>query len=43
MLWVAAYIGQAFVPLGGALFPSFVAIIDIALVFVVFKGDVRIS
>ena len=42
-LWVTAYMGQSFVPLGGVFFPSFVAVIDIALVFVVFKGDVRIT
>ena len=42
VMWVTAYISQSFVPLGGALFPSFVAIIDIALVLVVFKGDVRL-
>ena len=42
VLWVSAYFGQSFVPLGAPLFPPFVAIIDIALVFVVFKGDVRL-
>jgi hypothetical protein len=25
------------------LFPSFIAVVDIALVFVIFKGDVRIT
>ena len=42
-LWATAYIGLSFLPsYGGALFPPFVAIIDIALVLVLFKGDVRI-
>jgi hypothetical protein len=42
-VWVTAYFSLSFLPYGGALFPSFVAIIDIALVFVVFKGDVHIT
>ena len=41
-LWVTAYVSQSFVPLGGVLFPSFVAVVDIALVFGMFNGDVRI-
>jgi hypothetical protein len=41
-LWVTAYLGQSFVPLGGVLFPSFVAVIDIALVLVIFESDVRL-
>jgi hypothetical protein len=42
-VWVTAYIGLSFLPsYGGALFPPFVAVIDIALVLVLFKGDVRI-
>ena len=42
-LWLTAYIGLPFLPYGAALVPSFVAVVDIALVFVIFKGDVRIT
>jgi uncharacterized membrane protein len=42
-LWLAGYFGLAFLPYGAALFSSFVAALDIALVFTVFKGDVRIG
>lgn len=41
VLWLAGYIGLSFVPIG--LFPSFVAVLDIGLVFVIFKGDVRLT
>ncbi|HEX3702393.1 MAG TPA: hypothetical protein VHU82_03625 [Vicinamibacterales bacterium] len=43
--WLAALVGLPFVPYAPAhaMFPSVVAILDIALVFVVFKGDVRIA
>jgi hypothetical protein len=41
--WLTAYIGLPFLPYGPGLFPSFVAVIDIALVFVIFKGDVHIT
>jgi hypothetical protein len=30
-------------PLGGAFVASYVAILDIALVFIIFRGDVRIT
>ena len=42
-LWLTAYLGLPFLPYGSRLFPSFVAVVDIALVFVIFKGDVRIT
>jgi hypothetical protein len=42
-VWVAAYIGLSFIPYGAALFPSVVAVLDIVLVLLIFKGDVRIS
>lgn len=43
-LWLTAYIGLPFLlPYGPGLFSSFVAVVDIALVFVIFKGDVRIT
>lgn len=41
-LWLAGRIGLAYVPYTGAvtMFPSYVAILDIVLVFVIFKGNV---
>lgn len=41
LLWAAGYIGSRFV-LGGLLFTPYVAVLDIALVFTIFKGDVRL-
>lgn len=42
-LWLSAYLGLPFLPYGSGLFPAFVALVDIALVFVIFKGNVRIT
>ena len=44
-LWVAGAFGLGYVPYGPAraMFPSVVAILDIALVFMIVKGDVRLS
>ena len=41
-LWLAGMFGLPFIPYGAALFSSFVAVLDIALVFIIFKGDVRL-
>ena len=43
LLWVCGYFGLSLISYGGLLFPSFVALLDIALVFIIFKGDVRLS
>lgn len=45
MLWVVGRIALAYIPWepAHALFSSYVAILDIALVFVIFKGDVRLT
>jgi hypothetical protein len=43
LLWLAGLIGLPYVPYGAALFSPFVAALDIALVFVIAKGDVRLS
>jgi hypothetical protein len=43
LLWLAGLLGLPYAPYGAALFPPFVAALDIALVFVVAKGDVRLS
>jgi hypothetical protein len=40
-LWLAAFFGSGLV-LGGVLFLPVVAVLDIALVFAVFKGDVKL-
>jgi hypothetical protein len=42
-LWLAAYFGLPFIPSGAAMFSSVVAVLDIILVFIIFKGDVRIG
>ena len=42
VLWGAGLWGSAYIPYGTALFPSFVALLDVALVLLVFKGDVRL-
>jgi hypothetical protein len=41
-LWLTGYSCLPLFPYGAALFPSFVAVVDIGLVFVIFKGDVQI-
>jgi hypothetical protein len=43
LLWLAGYFGLPYLPNGAALFAPFVALLDIGLVFAVFKGDVRLS
>lgn len=42
VLWLAGLFGLPFVPYGAGLFSPFVAILDIALVFAIFKGDIRL-
>jgi hypothetical protein len=42
-LWVAGFVGLRYVPYVGSLFPAYVAMLDIALVFIIFKGDVRLT
>ena len=42
-LWVAGSFALPFAPYGAALFPSYVAVLDIALVWIIFKGDVRLG
>lgn len=40
-LWLAGLAVAPYVPLGEALVPSYVAVLDIVLVFLLFGGDVR--
>ena len=42
VLWMGGYLGLPHLPNGAALFAPFVAALDIALAFAVFKGDVII-
>jgi len=42
-VWLAAYIGLPLVPFGSLFLTPSVAVLDVVLVFVVFKGDVRLS
>ena len=42
IFFFAGFLGRAYVPYGAALFSSYLAVLDIALVFVIFKGDVRL-
>jgi hypothetical protein len=42
MVWLAGRVVCPYVPYGPAMFSSYVAAIDIALVLMVFKGDVRL-
>ena len=42
VLWLAGCFGLPLLPIGTALFTSFVAGLDIALVLMISKGDVRI-
>ena len=42
-LWLAGYFGLPFIRYGDAMFSSFVALLDVALVFMIFKGDVRLT
>ena len=41
-LWLIGYVGSSWLPTGGLVFVSYVAILDIALVFHVFQGDVHL-
>jgi hypothetical protein len=42
LLWLAGYVAQSYVPYGPSLFPPYVAVMDIVLVFMVFQGDVSL-
>jgi hypothetical protein len=42
-IWLGGRFALPHLPDGAAMFPSFVAVLDIALVFIIFKGDVRLT
>ena len=41
-LWVLGFVGSGWIPSGGFLFLSYIAVLDIALVLHVFQGDVHL-
>jgi hypothetical protein len=43
VLWAAGYFGLPYVPFAEQLFSSYVAVLDVALVFWIFKGDVPLT
>jgi hypothetical protein len=43
VLWIGAFVSRSYVPYGAALFSSYVALLDIILVFLILKGDIRIT
>jgi hypothetical protein len=43
LLWLGGLFGLPFLPSGGFLFSPFVAVLDVALVFIIFKGDVWLT
>jgi hypothetical protein len=45
LLWLGGLVGLPYAPYepARAMFSSFVAVLDIALVFMIFKGDVRLT
>jgi hypothetical protein len=42
-VWLAAYIGLPLVSFGSLFLTPLVAVLDVVLVFLVLKGDVRLS
>ena len=42
VLWLGGYLGSGYIRQGDAFLIAYVAILDIVLVFMLFKGDVRI-
>jgi hypothetical protein len=43
LLWISGLFGFPLLADGGSLFSPFVAVLDVALVFIIFKGDVRLT
>jgi hypothetical protein len=43
ILWLTGMFGLPHVPYGAGLVTAFVSVLDLALVFIVFKGDVRLT
>lgn len=43
VVWTFGFFGLPYAGYGGALFPSYVAMLDVVLIFLIFKGDVRLT
>ena len=43
VLWVGGMYALEWIPQGPSMFFSWVALLDVALVFIIFKGDIRLS
>jgi hypothetical protein len=43
ILWLAGLVGLPYIPYGSGLFTSYVAVLDVVLVFIVLKSDVRLT
>ena len=43
VLWIIGYLGSTWITSGPAVFASYVAVLDIVLILVVFKGDIRLQ
>ena len=42
VLWAAGFAARPYVPFGPSLFTPYVAVLDIALVLSIFRGDIRL-
>jgi hypothetical protein len=42
-LWLIGYAGSSWLPQGSILLMSYVALLDVALVLLIFKGDLRLT
>ena len=43
VLWIAGFLGAGWIPHGDSMFFSYVALLDVALVLIVFKGDLPVT
>ena len=43
ILWLAGLVGLPYIPYGAGLFTSYVAVLDVVLVFIVLKSDVWLT
>ncbi len=41
-LWVIGYVGSRWIPSGGFLFVSYVAVLDVVLIFLLLKSGIRL-
>ena len=43
VLWLAGFYGLSLAPNGGVMFPAYVAVLDIVLVLMIFRGDLALT